>query len=205
MSAPSAAETQAVTSAEVAAPSGHGAAGTGKVGMWMFLATDAMGFGAMFIAYAVLRVRAETWPDPYQRLSIAQAAAMTFALAASSLTMSLAVLAARAERPRARAGWLAATVALGLAFAAGQALEWTHLLSGPQPMGLTADAFASTFYALTGFHGAHVVAGLACLVALLAARARATAGTLEVVALFWHFVDFAWVAIFCFVYLLPTS
>src|SRR3954463_9746821 len=91
----------------VAAVAGGDQATPGKVGMWWFLVTDAMGFGALLIAYAVLRVRADVWPDPHQRLAIAQTAAMTAALVTSSLTMTLAVLAARAGRGRARAVWLA--------------------------------------------------------------------------------------------------
>src|SRR5215831_6412118 len=98
--------------------------------MWTFLATDAMGFGGLFIAYGMLRVRADVWPDPRSRLALAPAAAMTFALLASSLTMTLAT---RARTASARRAW---------------------------PMGLTSDLFASTFYLLTGFHGLHVLAGV---------------------------------------------
>jgi heme/copper-type cytochrome/quinol oxidase subunit 3 len=167
--------------------------------MWTFLATDAMGFGAFFIAYAMLRVRAESWPDPRARLALAPVAAMTFALLTSSLTMTLAV---RAARGRARAGWLLATLTLGLAFLVGELLEYRHLLAAVRPMRLGGDLFASTFYALTGYHGLHVLAGVVCLSAVLLRRAERR--TLEVVALYWHFVDLAWMPIFTFLYLLPT-
>ena len=130
--------------------------------MWTFLATDAMGFGALFIAYAMLRVRAESWPDPRARLALA----------------------------------------LGLAFLGGELLEYRHLLAAAQPMRLGSDLFASTFYALTGYHGLHVLAGVVCLSAVLLGRAQQR--TLEVVALYWHFVDLAWMPIFTFLYLLPT-
>lgn len=171
----------------------------GAAGMWTFLATDAMGFGALFIAYAMLRVRAESWPDPRARLALAPVVAMTFALLTSSLTMTLAV---RAGRGRARAGWLLATLALGLAFLGGELLEYGHLLAAAPPMRLGSDLFASTFYALTGYHGLHVLAGVVCLSAVLLGRAEQR--TLEVVALYWHFVDLAWMPIFTFLYLLPT-
>jgi heme/copper-type cytochrome/quinol oxidase subunit 3 len=95
-------------------------------------------------------------------------------------------------------------VALGLGFLGGQVLEYARLLGGPHRMGLGSDAFASTFYAITGFHGAHVLAGVVYLGILLLARA-AEPRTLEVAALFWHFVDLAWVPIFSLVYLLPTK
>lgn len=173
--------------------SAHATTRVGPVGMWTFLATDAMGFGALFIAYGVLRMRGEAWPDPASRLALAPAAAMTFALLASSLTITLA---ARSEA-RARLGWLLATLALGLGFLAGGAYEYTHLASR---MGLSADLFASSFYAITGYHGLHVLAGVVAL-AVLAARAGERKGV-EVLALYWHFVDLAWMPIFTFIYLL---
>ena len=82
---------------------------------------------------------------------------MTFALLLSSLTMTLAT---RAPSVRARRGWLVATLALGVAFLAGAAIEYAHLLSAASPMGLTSDLFASTFYVVTGFHALHVLAGV---------------------------------------------
>jgi cytochrome c oxidase subunit III len=162
------------------------------MGMWTFLATDAMGFGALFIAYGVLRSRAEAWPDPAGRLALAPAAAMTFALLASSLTITLA---ARAQA-RARLRWLLATLALGLGFLAGGVFEYVHLAS---TMGFSTDLFASTFYAITGYHGLHVLAGVVALVTLVA-RGGERRGA-EVLALYWHFVDLAWMPIFTFLYL----
>jgi cytochrome c oxidase subunit 3 len=172
--------------------------------MWMFLATDAMGFAALLIAYAVLRVRADQWPDAQERLAILQAAAMTGMLVTSSFTMTMAVRAARAGRAGARTAWLAATIGLGAAFLGGQAVEYNQLARGPHAMRLTTDLFAGTFYAVTGYHGLHVLVGLLILVGLLVAP-RVRARHLEVAAIFWHFVDLAWIPIFTFVYLLPTS
>jgi heme/copper-type cytochrome/quinol oxidase subunit 3 len=171
----------------------------GAAGMWTFLATDAMGFGGLFIAYAMLRVRAEAWPDPRARLALAPVAAMTFALLISSLTMTLA---ARASSGRSRSAWLGATLALGTAFLAGALLEYRHLWTAAVPARLGVDLFASTYYLLTGYHALHVLAGLVCLTAAWLGRARPK--TLEVVALYWHFVDLAWMPIFTFVYLVPT-
>jgi cytochrome c oxidase subunit III len=176
----------------------------GKIGMWVFLATDAMGFAALLVAYAVLRVHADDWPDAHERLDVVQAALMTAALVTSSFTVTLAARAARAGREMARLGWLATTIALGAAFLGGQVAEYGHLLEGPRPMGLGTDTFGATFYALTGYHGLHVFAGLVILMAMLiASRSRARA--LEVAAIFWHFVDLAWIPIFSFVYLLPVT
>jgi heme/copper-type cytochrome/quinol oxidase subunit 3 len=164
--------------------------------MWTFLATDAMGFGGLFIAYGVLRVRAASWPDPRSRLELAPAAAMTFALLASSFTIARA---SGAATRRARVGWLLATLALGIGFLAGAIMEDVHLAAR---MGLSSDLYASTFYVLTGFHGLHVLAGVVALAFTL--RASASARAVEVVGLYWHFVDLAWMPIFTFLYLLPA-
>ena len=167
--------------------------------MWTFLATDVMGFGGLFIAYAVLRVRAESWPDPRERLALAPAAAMTFVLLASSLTMTLAT---RAAERRPRLIWLGATLALGVAFLAGAVAEYAHLAGGASPMGFSSGLFASIFYALTGYHALHVVAGLVGVAFMCRAKVKRQA--LETMALYWHFVDIAWMPIFTFIYLVPA-
>ncbi|HLK91024.1 MAG TPA: heme-copper oxidase subunit III [Polyangia bacterium] len=182
-----------------AAPAVSGPSRVGATGMWAFLATDAMGFGGLFIAYGVLRVRAASWPDPRAHLSLTLAAAMTFALLASAFTMTQAT---RAAAARARLAWLGATVGLGLAFLYGEIAEYRHLAAAA-PMRLRGgDLYAGTFYALTGYHGLHVAAGVVCLLAL--ARGSARPRSLEVAALYWQFVDLAWMPIFTFVYLLPA-
>jgi heme/copper-type cytochrome/quinol oxidase subunit 3 len=187
--------------AEVHSAPAHGGGTVGTTGMWTFLATDAMGFAGLLVAYGVLRVRAavDAWPDPRGRLALEPAAAMTVALLASSLTMTLAT---RAPALRARRGWLVATFALGLAFLAGTAIEYRHLLAGATPMGLTVDLFASTFYVITGFHALHVLAGLVGMGFML--RASVDRQATETFGLYWHFVDAMWMPIFSLVYLWPT-
>jgi cytochrome c oxidase subunit 3 len=176
----------------------------GKIGIWTFLATDAMGFAGLLIATAVLRVHADDWPDAHERLDVLQAALMTAALVTSSFTMTLAARAARAGRDTARTAWLVATLGLGGGFLGGQAAEYRHLLEGARPMGLRTDTFSGTFYAITGYHGLHVVVGLLVLVTLLVAG-RGRTRAFEVAAIFWHFVDLAWIPIFSFVYLMPNT
>jgi cytochrome c oxidase subunit 3 len=176
-----------------------GRVGVGTTGMWTFLAIDAMGFAGLLVAYGIVRVRADVWPDPRSRLALAPAAAVTFALLLSSLTMTLAT---RAASVRARRGWLVATLALAAAFLAGAAIEYAHLLAAPAPMGLTSDLFASTFYVVTGFHGLHVLVGLIGIAFML--RAKYDAQAVETMGLYWHFVDAAWMPIFSFIYLWPA-
>jgi heme/copper-type cytochrome/quinol oxidase subunit 3 len=183
----------------LAPPAVHRPLRVGVAGMWTFLATDAMGFGGLFLAYGVLRVRAGMWPDPRAQLGLGLAAAMTFGLLASAFTMTQAV---RAGGARARLGWLAATAGLGLAFLGGELAEYRRLWAALDPVRLDGGLYGGTFYVLTGYHGLHVLAGVVCLlaVALRGARPR----TLEVVALYWHFVDLAWMPIFTFLYLMPA-
>jgi cytochrome c oxidase subunit III len=180
--------------------------GAGRIGMWIFLITDGMGFGALLLAYGVLRARAAGWPDPMERFMIPVAAAMTLVLLTSSLAVLLALSAADKGRGRAARVWLVATMLCGLGFLSGQAFEYRHLLQEALPMGLTSGLFASLFYVITGFHGLHVVAGLLVLGGVTLSRGAGSAWSrrVEVAALFWHFVDVAWVAIFTFIYLLPV-
>jgi cytochrome c oxidase subunit 3 len=177
----------------------HAGDGVGTTGMWTFLAIDAVGFAGLLVAYGTLRVRADVWPDPRSRLALGPAAAVTFALLLSSLTMTLAT---RAPSVRARRGWLVATLGLGAAFLAGAAIEYAHLLTAASPMGLTSDLFASTFYVVTGFHALHVLAGLVGVGFML--RAKYGSQAIETMALYWHFVDAAWMPIFTFIYLWPA-
>jgi heme/copper-type cytochrome/quinol oxidase subunit 3 len=186
--------------AGAASDSTHGGGSVSATGMWTFLAADAMGFGGLLAAYGVLRARAAAgaWPDPRSRLALVPAAAMTFALLASSLTMTLAM---RAPGIRERRRWLLATLALGVAFLAGAAMEYGHLLGGAS-MGLASDLFASTFYVVTGFHGLHVLAGVVGIGFML--RAKHGAQAIETMGLYWHFVDVAWMPIFSVIYLWPV-
>lgn len=177
--------------------------GAGKLGMWVFLLTDAVTFAGLLIAYGVLRARAAHWPDPATRLGIPLTAGMTFLLICSSVTMVLALAAARADDRRGVARWLALTILGGLLFLTGQAHEYVALVR-EKHLGLATDHMASSFFVITGFHGLHVAAGVAYLTVVLArARGgRAGADEVELAGLFWHFVDVVWILVFTFVYLL---
>jgi cytochrome c oxidase subunit 3 len=150
----------------------------GRFGMWVFLVTDAMSFGALLLAYALLRARADAWPDVAARLDLPLPALATLLLLLSSLTMAR--------------GRVAATLALGAAFVALQAFEWLTL--GRHGVGFAADRAASSFFVVTGWHGLHVLVGLVLV---------AVAGARRAVALFWQFVDAVWVVLFAVFYLAP--
>lgn len=178
------------------APSSSVDVAVGKLGMWVFLVTDAMTFGALLAAYGVLRAGVDVWPAASARLDVPVASLMTFVLLGSSLTVALAGDAAAAGRARATAGWLGATIALGLTFLGGQAWEYATL--GRHGIGFALDRAASTFYVCTAWHGAHVAVGVVYL-GLVAARRRLE--SVAAAALFWQFLDAVWILLFTFVYL----
>jgi cytochrome c oxidase subunit 3 len=181
----------------------------GKIGMWIFLVSDAFSFAGMLIGYGILRNGEAVWRAPGEpALSVAFAGGLTVLLIASSVTNVLG-WAAAAEGRRDRASLLlAATALLGLLFLVGQAQEWWGIWSpGLMREGLPfgSSLRAATFYVITGWHGLHVAAGVVYILAILAQYRRGVvhAGHLEVLSLFWCFVDLVWVFVFSFLYLFP--
>lgn len=179
----------------------------GKLGMWVFLAGDAMSFGGLIVVYGILRHASSSWPVPSHVLGINLTAFMTFLLICSSVTMVLGLSAIQSNDRKGFKKFLLLTILGGLAFLGCQAYEWTHLITERLPevgLSFTTHLFAATFFVLTGFHGMHVTGGViynSCvLVACL--RGRYGAKHVEIAGLYWHFVDLVWILIFTFVYLL---
>lgn len=190
----------------------------GKVAMWMFIAQDGMSFGGLLLAYALTRIHATDWPVPAEILGIGLTAFATFVLICSSVSMVLAVEAAKVRDKRGLEKWLLATIGGGVAFLGIQVFEYSHLVH--RGIGFASsflhetntdvnDLFGSTFYAVTGFHGLHVLSGVIYLICILI-KSRTGAYTkggmsysaVELVGLFWHFVDLVWILVFTFIYLL---
>jgi cytochrome c oxidase subunit III len=193
-----------------------GKATGGKIAMWMFIAQDGMSFGGLLFAYGVLRASAESWPIPSDILGIPLTALATFLLICSSLSMVFAVLAAQERNQAALVRWLGVTIMGGVTFLGIQAYEYTHLVhigigfaeSSWQGEPIN-NLFGTTFYAVTGFHGLHVFSGVIYLCCVLrgAMAGKYTQGghsysPVELVGLFWHFVDLVWILVFTFIYLL---
>jgi heme/copper-type cytochrome/quinol oxidase subunit 3 len=182
---------------------------SGKLGMWIFLLTDAMSFGGLLLGYGILRAGSHNWPDPATRLGIPFTAVMTFVLIVSSVFMVLALAGAQEKNKKALCGWLAATIAGGLFFLCGQAFEYHHLMT-EKGMGLSVDQMSSTFFLTTGFHGLHVFTGVTYLTIILFQSLsgkytdgpKASANNVEIAGLFWHFVDLIWILVFTFIYLI---
>ncbi|HEX9663027.1 MAG TPA: cytochrome c oxidase subunit 3 [Candidatus Binatia bacterium] len=179
----------------------------GKLGMWLFLAGDAMSFGGLIVGYGILRHASTKWPVPAEVLGINLTALMTFVLIVSSVTMVLS-LSAIQQGDRAKFNkFMGLTILGGLFFLGCQAYEWTHLLHDVLPkynLSFSKDLFATTFFVLTGFHGMHVSGGVIYNICVFLAvnRGRYEAKHVEIAALYWHFVDLVWILIFTFVYLL---
>ncbi len=178
----------------------------GKLGMWVFLAGDAMSFGCLIVGYGILRYHSPNWPVPSHVLGINLTAFMTFLLICSSVTMVLSLSAIQKNDMKGFRKFLLLTILGGLAFLGLQAFEWTHLISERLPevgLSFTSHLFATTFFILTGFHGMHVTGGVIYNAAVLIAclRGRYGAKHVEIAGLYWHFVDLVWILIFTFVYL----
>jgi cytochrome c oxidase subunit 3 len=186
-----------------------GHATPGKIAMWIFLVTDAMSFSGFLIAYAVLR-SVKNWPDPATHLGVALSGIATFILVCSSVSMVFSIDACKNKDRSAMLNWLALTILGGVIFLGIQAYEYTHLVH----QGITLahfskgiSLFSSTFYLITGFHGLHVLSGviyLCCIYreAYLGHYDNGDYNNLEIVGLFWHFVDLVWILVFTFIYLI---
>jgi cytochrome c oxidase subunit 3 len=176
------------------------------LGMVLFIASEIMFFGGLFGAYFTLRSAAPEWPPPDNpHLSAPYAAVLTAILVTSSVTMQFGVWAIRKNNQRRLILCLAVSLLLGATFLTMQALEYANLIR--EGMTLSSGVFGSTFYTLTGFHGAHVAGGAAfILIVLLRARSgQFTAryhDTVEMASYYWHFVDVVWIGLFSTIYLL---
>ncbi len=182
----------------------------GKLGMWIFLAGDAVGFGVLLASYGALRASSADWPPPSKHLGISLTALMTFLLICSSVTMVKALDALKREDRGGAQRFLAFTILGGAIFLGLQAYEWTHLIEGGlkifgNPWGST--LFGASFFIITGFHGLHVTGGVIYLSTILTVVSRLRDfrygyTITEIAGLYWHFVDLVWIMVFTFVYLL---
>ncbi len=202
--------------ADVAVAHGHGAAGhpetsTGlsnnKLAMWLFLGSECLLFGGLISTYMLYRGRTADGPQPDQVYDIPFTSVSSFVLLMSSLTMVLAVSAANRRDDRNTRLWLTITALLGATFVGGQVYEFTAFYR--EGLGFTTSLFSSSFYTLTGFHGVHVTVGIIMLLSLVFMINRQRipgdkAETVELVGLYWHFVDIVWIVIFTLVYLIPA-
>ena len=188
-----------------------GQATPGKIAMWIFLLSDALSFGGLLLAYGILRGGSAEWHHPGEpELGIPFTALLTFLLICSSVTMVLAHAAAVEGKAKQASLFLALTALGGALFLCGQYSEYFGILHpGLTKEGLLfgKSAYASTFYVVTSFHGLHVLIGTTYILITFfrSLKGKATPGQIELLGLFWHFVDLVWILVFTLVYLVPTE
>ena len=178
-----------------------------KLAMWAFLASDCLLFGALITTYFLYRGRSVVGPFPKDLYDIPFTSMTSFVLLMSSLTMVLALSAANRGELRNTRVWLFITCILGSVFVAGQIYEFTSFVN--EGLTLKTNLFGSAFFVLTGFHGLHVFVGILMLFSffLLTFKMKfdkAKAEVVEILGLYWHFVDVIWILLFVLVYLLPS-
>jgi heme/copper-type cytochrome/quinol oxidase subunit 3 len=199
-----------------------------KVAIWAFIGSECMLFGSLIATYLVYKGRSlvgpfphEAWTDPATGtaypaiLDIPVTTASAFVLLMSSVSMVLAYEAVkhRNDMHWSKRGtifasskfWLWMTIILGIGFLGFQSYEFTSFVH--EGLTMKKNLFGSTFFTLTGFHGAHVTVGVLWLLSFLVIDYKRglqpkDAATLDLAALYWHFVDVVWIAIFTLVYLI---
>jgi heme/copper-type cytochrome/quinol oxidase subunit 3 len=191
---------------------GHGYTSTGlsnnKLGMWLFLGSECLLFGGLISTYMLYRGRSgANQVSPDQLWDIPLTSVSSFVLLMSSLTMVLAVAAAKDRNDRLTTLWMTVTALLGSTFVGAQVYEFTSFYN--EGLGFTTSLFSSSFFTLTGFHGVHVSVGVIMLLATVGIIQRNKvpgdkAEVVELVGLYWHFVDIVWIIIFTLVYLIPV-
>ncbi len=175
-----------------------------KLAMWVFLASECLLFGGLISTYILYRHDTNGGPTAGDVFDIPFTSVSSFVLLLSSLTMVLALSALqRGDESRNRL-WLITTALLGAVFIGGQVYEFTGFLR--EGLGFTTSPFSSSFFTLTGFHGVHVSIGIVMLMSLVVVSLKGDlpkerAETVEIVGLYWHFVDVVWIFIFTVVYL----
>jgi cytochrome c oxidase subunit III len=206
------------THEEGGALGGHARGGISNpiLGMVLFICSEVMFFGGLFAAYFNVRANSPTWPPVYPEVTKELAAkidlhsepwfaaVLTIVLVTSSFTCQLGVWAIRRDDRRGLIRAIGVTLVLGVIFLLGQAYDYSQL-----GFGLSDGTFGTTFYTLTGFHGAHVFGGAIMLSVILY---RAMSGqfsarhhdAVEATSIYWHFVDVVWIALFSILYIIPT-
>ena len=186
------------------------------LGMWTFLATEILFFGALFLAYIVYRhTYPQAFADASRHTKIIHGTINTALLLTSSFTMSLGIHASQRGRNRALLGFLLVTMFLGCCFLAVKGLEYKsdiheHLVPGrhfPHEMPVQSQIFWFLYWIMTGVHSVHLIAGIGLLavIAWMAARGRFSAryhNPVIVSGLYWHFVDVIWVWLYALIYLI---
>lgn len=183
-----------------------------KLTMWLFIASDAVTFGAVLMAYSYLRAGTPDWPKPFQfSPSIVNGMIMTAVLLTSSLTMLGAVQTAKAGKKALSLKWLTVTVLLGTVFAVLHLREWFHMFAEGWSLAKNPEGgsllFGASFFSITGLHLLHVISGVIALIVIAIGYnvEWLDEGHVETTGLYWHFVDLVWMFVFPLLYLMNAA
>jgi heme/copper-type cytochrome/quinol oxidase subunit 3 len=176
-----------------------------KIAMWTLIGSECFLFGSLIANYMINRGRALVPPYPAETYDVNITTLSTFDLLMSSVAMVLALHACANRELRKFQFWTAIVVLGGLIFLGFQYYEFSHFVT-EKGLGLSTNVFGSSFYLLTGCHGAHVTVGVIWMSAILIyslikGESWFNAKVVEVAGLYWHFVDVVWILIFTVVYL----
>ncbi len=176
-----------------------------KMAMWAFLASDCMFFGTLISTHLIYRKIYPGVENPTEIFDIELTGFSSFILLMSSFLMALSVSAAHKRNMKGLRRFLAGTILFGMIFLGGQVYEFHHFVH-EKGLTLSSSVFGSTFYVLTGTHGAHVALGVLWLASWLVYSHSpkfhwGNALDIETAGLYWHFVDIVWIVIFTAVYL----
>jgi cytochrome c oxidase subunit 3/cytochrome o ubiquinol oxidase subunit 3 len=179
-----------------------------KLAVWLFLGSECLLFGGLISTYLLYKTNGNGRTLPTDVFDIPFTSISSFVLLMSSLTMVLALSAMnRGDEERGRA-WLLTTAMLGGVFVGGQVYEFTTFIR--EGVGFTTNPASSAFFTLTGFHGVHVSLGILMLMSLFVSSVKGklkpeNSETVEIIGLYWHFVDIVWIFIFTVIYLIPAD
>jgi cytochrome c oxidase subunit 3 len=173
-----------------------------RFGTIVFLASELVFFGGLFAAYFTLRSQTNPWPPSGVELDVARPSVATALLVLSSFTFVAGLRGARAGRLASLRRWAVATIALALAFLGFQLLDWVQA-----GFSVSSHAYGTMVYAMTGFHGFHVIAGVLLMLVILGRMAQGAYrdGSIdgpESVGYYWHFVDVVWIGLYATIFLL---
>jgi cytochrome c oxidase subunit 3 len=187
------------------------AMGSKKLGMWLFIISDALTFTVLLVSYSYVRLANPDWPRPFPFFNaITFSTLMTVVLLASSLTMVMGVAAANRGQRAAAVKWILATMLCGAIFVGLHLTEWLHLIEeGVRPFSNPwgPPLFGAAFFGITGMHMTHVAIGVIYLgiVSLGFGRGKFSPEDVEVSGLYWHFVDLVWMFVFPLIYLMSVK
>jgi len=176
-----------------------------KVGFWTFIGSECLFFASLISTYMAYKGSSVAGPHPGEILDIPLTTISTFVLLMSSLAMVLALDGVQRGNKKLSLIWLGGVIVLGTIFLGFQAYEFTHFVH--EGLTLQTNLFGSSFFVLTGFHGAHVTVGVIWMITLFIMAARDKLKPedelkVEIAGLYWHFVDIVWIVIFVLVYLI---